>query len=187
MPIGTPFTNGQLQLSQQGADAYLTIDFDGNAPGALPETFIVFQNVQASSLTAHNLGGFAPNGAASPGITVSGTAGSDPLTGNSGDDLISGGGGNDFLFGSAGNDSLVGGDDIDWLSGETGNDILNGGAGADLMAGGLGSDTFYVDNAGDVIDEYDPFGTNIVYASVGYTLTAGAYITLLTTESIAGT
>ncbi|MFD2058805.1 hypothetical protein ACFSQT_38745 [Mesorhizobium calcicola] len=39
------------------------------------------------------------------------------------------------------------------LTGNSGNNILNGGAGADHMIGAQGNDAYYVDNAGDVVNE----------------------------------
>ena len=47
----------------------------------------------------------------------------------------------------------LGGNDI--LHGANGDDWLNGGAGADRMRGYWGADTYYVDNIGDVIEDYD--------------------------------
>jgi Ca2+-binding RTX toxin-like protein len=55
------------------------------------------------------------------------------------------------------------------------------------MTGLAGNDVYYVDDAGDVVIEANGGGTDIVYASVGYTLNRGAYIELLTTASIAST
>ncbi|BAL24631.1 calcium-binding protein [Azoarcus sp. KH32C] len=54
---------------------------------------------------------------------------------------------------SDGNDYLVGNALDNQLDGSSGNDTLDGGAGADYMQGQGGEDTFYVDNAGDQIDE----------------------------------
>ncbi|MBK6659973.1 MAG: hypothetical protein IPG43_18300 [Proteobacteria bacterium] len=48
------------------------------------------------------------------------------------------------ISGNAGANHLAGGD---------GDDTLDGGAGADLMQGGPGNDVYFVDHAGDVIDE----------------------------------
>ena len=56
------------------------------------------------------------------------------------------------------------------LDGGAGNDSLNGYAGADTMAGGAGNDTYFVGDAGDVIVENLNEGTDIVYGTVGYTL-----------------
>lgn len=57
-----------------------------------------------------------------------------------------------------------------------GNDIINGGAGADTMAGGLGNDSYYIDNAGDVIQEAANGGNDTAYISVDYTLTANSQV-----------
>ncbi|MFB9984515.1 calcium-binding protein [Mesorhizobium kowhaii] len=43
------------------------------------------------------------------------------------------------------------------LTGNSGNNILNGGAGADHMIGAQGNDSYYVDNAGDVVNEGSMF------------------------------
>src|SRR5262249_39548167 len=47
-----------------------------------------------------------------------------------------------------------------------------GGAGADLMSGGAGNDTYFVDNAADAVIENVGQGTDAVFASVNYGLTA---------------
>jgi Ca2+-binding RTX toxin-like protein len=58
------------------------------------------------------------------------------------------------------------------LYGNAGNNLLNGAGGADIMLGGAGSDTYFVDNAGDVVFENANEGTDAVFASVDYALTA---------------
>ena len=42
--------------------------------------------------------------------------------------------------------------------GGAGNDTLNGGAGADTMNGGAGNDTYFVDNAGDIVERWRRHG-----------------------------
>jgi subtilisin-like proprotein convertase family protein len=56
------------------------------------------------------------------------------------------------------------------FAGGNGSDTLNGGAGADILIGGLGNDTYTVDDAADVVTEAAGAGTDLVNASVTYTL-----------------
>jgi Ca2+-binding RTX toxin-like protein len=172
----SPFSNGQLKVAQSGADTFISIDPDGFLPAFTNEAFIVLRNVSVSSLTPHNLGGYAPDGSTSPGITSSGSAEVDFLAGNSGDDSMSGAAGNDVLFASGGDDSLSGGDGDDELFGETGNDVLlddhlNGGRGADMMTGGLGNDIYDVDDTSDSVTELSGQGTDEIRTTLeSYTL-----------------
>ncbi|MBE2278539.1 MAG: calcium-binding protein, partial [Rhodobacteraceae bacterium] len=80
-----------------------------------------------------------------------------------GDDEILAGAGNDTLHGDAGNDTLYGGSD---------NDTLYGGTGDDTLHGGAGNDRYYVDSAGDVLDEAAAAGIDSVLTSINYTLGA---------------
>ncbi len=78
---------------------------------------------------------------------IDGGAANDTLFGLDGADILRGDDGDD------GNDELWGDVQGSFQRNEAGNDTLVGGAGADKMHGGNGSDVYYVDNAGDVVDE----------------------------------
>jgi Ca2+-binding RTX toxin-like protein len=81
--------------------------------------------------------------------------------------------------GGAGNDILIGNDVAN---------ILTGGLGTDVMTGGLGNDWYYVDRAADRVNEGAGQGTlDRVFASADYTLNAGAYVEILSTDWHAGT
>ena len=58
------------------------------------------------------------------------------------------------------------------LFGNTGNNLLDGGAGVDAMLGGAGNDVYFVDNTADAVIENPGEGTDAVFASVNYGLTA---------------
>lgn len=105
----------------------------------------------------------------------------DQITGWMGDDYIDGGRGNDQLYGNDGFDTIYGGDGADIIHGGAGEDIidggygndwLDGGSGADIMIGGVGSDTFYVDHAGDYVEDSGMAGSgnDLVIASVSFSL-----------------
>ncbi len=55
-------------------------------------------------------------------------------------------------------DTLTGDGNVNILYGNNGNDIIDGGADADQMYGGDGDDTYFVDDAGDQVNEFDPVG-----------------------------
>ncbi|WP_292039311.1 beta strand repeat-containing protein [Massilia sp. UBA6681] len=119
------------------------------------------------------------------------------ITGNSGNNALDGLAGNDTIHAGAGNDTVVGGegDDVlngeagdDQLRGDAGNDTLNGGLGNDSMRGGSGDDIYIVDSAGDLTLEEAGEGTDLVQASVSYTLAANVEnLTLTGSASINGT
>lgn len=93
------------------------------------------------------------------------------ITGGAGDNELSGLAGDDRLFGGIGEDTLLGGSGSDVLDGGVEADTLDGGIGADTMTGGLGSDTYFVDDAGDFVDEGEDEGANdTVISAISYTM-----------------
>ena len=77
--------------------------------------------------------------------------------------------------GNSGNNNISGGDLADTLSGLAGNDTLEGGLGADTMIGGAGNDVYFVDDAGDVVNETTGLPADIdrVESDVSFVLGAG--------------
>lgn len=76
---------------------------------------------------------------------------------------------NNAIAGNSGHNSLIGGAGDDILTGYAGNDILNGQLGSDKMSGGVGNDSYYIDTAGDVVDESaaGSDGVDKVFSSIG--------------------
>ncbi|AJE21032.1 Rhizobiocin/RTX toxin and hemolysin-type calcium binding protein [Azotobacter chroococcum NCIMB 8003] len=111
-------------------------------------------------------------------LTLTGSA-SINGTGNALDNLITGNGGSNVLSGLDGNDTLVG---------NAGNDTLDGGSGADSMSGGSGNDTYMVDDVGDQVIEGANQGTDLVLASIDYSLTANVEnLTMTGSADLSGT
>lgn len=66
------------------------------------------------------------------------------------------------------------------IYGQGGNDTIDGGLGSDWLAGGAGNDVYIVESAGDVVVENAGEGTDIVEASISYTLGANVEKLVLT-------
>ncbi len=74
------------------------------------------------------------------------------------------------------------------ITGNNEANILDGGAGADILAGGWGNDIYYVDNTNDLVEENANWGTDSVYASANYVLSANVEnLTLTGNAAINGT
>ncbi|MEA3001238.1 MAG: hypothetical protein QOH81_26, partial [Sphingomonadales bacterium] len=149
-PAGNAFASGHLKLVQSGADAVLQIDADGpGGPNGLVD-LVRFQNSDAASFTAYNLGGYYADGSSPGGSTILGTPGNDVLWGTYGDDLIQAQAGFDEVHGGAGNDRIEGGADRDLLDGQYGDDLLLGGGASDTLSDWSGgNDRLYGEDGND--------------------------------------
>lgn len=99
----------------------------------------------------------------------------DRMFGEEGNDKLYGGYDNDRMDGGLGADSLFGEQGLDTLIGGAGNDYLDGGIENDSMSGGAGNDTYFVDSAGDKINDLGlttDVDTVLLLQTVSYALPA---------------
>src|SRR5262245_38769874 len=65
------------------------------------------------------------------------------------------------------------------LNGNAGNNLLDGRGGADVMSGGAGNDTYFVDDAGDQVIEGAGQGTDAVFSTAHFVLSANVETLML--------
>ena len=147
-----PFGTGHLRFVQSGADTLFQIDTSGPSGGTAYETFMILNNVTASTITSEQIGGYNPDGSPVAGSTIVGNelggplpggVGADNISGMGGDDVIEAGDGNDIVDGGDGDDDLHGSYGDDTLDGANHNDDIYGGAGNDILRGGAGDDYLF--------------------------------------------
>ncbi|MFY0680730.1 MAG: tandem-95 repeat protein [Thalassovita sp.] len=163
--VSNPFGSGFLRMIQDGTDAVLQIDANGNGDGFV--NLITFENVDAGDLTdqhflidlatsqGYNPDGSGVFGSILSGNSVAGTFGDDTITGTAAGDLLNGANGADVIEGGAGDDTIDGG---------FGNDVLTGGTGADTFDFAQGS-------GDDIINDFD-LGTDVLSLSGGQTISS---------------
>ncbi len=99
-----PFATGYLRLLQDGNDTLVQVS--PNADGSFV-TYMTLRNVVATSLTAYNFAGLAPNGAPLTFNRIETTPASEFVDGTGGPDLFIGSAGQDNLRGGGGYDRLI--------------------------------------------------------------------------------
>ena len=157
-----PFASGHFRLVQSGADTILQFNSGASYGSGIFRNIVVLNNVAVNSLTAANLGGFAPDGYIPATATyITGTADADGLVGTQRADVIHGGAGGDTILSSYGSDYLFGEDGNDYLDGGDGDDTITGGEGDDILIGLTGNDTLRGDNGDDDLNAGK--GNDILY------------------------
>lgn len=164
----TGTTGNDTLTGGDGDDTYI-IDDSGDV--------IVEQDGEGTDNVQVNFSGYTLS-ANVENLTLMGTVAA--VTGNALDNTMDGNGSNNTMSGMDGNDRINGQGGNDTIDGGNGDDIIDGGAGTDSMVGGAGNDSFYVDVATDVIAEASLGGTDTVYASVSYTISANIESLVLT-------
>jgi len=83
-------------------------------------------------------------------------------------------------------ENAVGGSGTDQITGNAANNTLDGNAGADAMFGGAGNDVYFVDNAGDMAIENANEGTDTVFSTANFRLSANVENLVLQGNALQG-
>jgi Ca2+-binding RTX toxin-like protein len=92
----------------------------------------------------------------------------------------------EYLVLQAGAMQGYGNDLTNVINGTAGDNLLDGGTGADTMYGGNGNDAYFVDNMGDLVIESANQGSDTVYASLDYRLSANVEYLVLQASAMQG-
>jgi serralysin len=160
------------------------------AQGIAPVPLANYNANMAALLANPVVGRLTDNFGIAYGVTIEnaiGGSGADTIIGNEVANVLTGNAGDDVLTGAAGDDTLNGGIGNDTMDGGIGNDTMDGGIGNDTMKGGVGNDLYFVDAAGDSVEEKAGEGTDTVSSSISYTLGAEMENLILTGTALSGT
>lgn len=163
-----------VDIAYAWGNTFLSVDRDGAGSQYQLELVAEFKGRVTAAELMGALTLVGQSEVSTPLNILVGTNSSEQLVGLSEADAITGLAGDDLLFGRGGDDTLVG---------DEGNDRLDGGMGADAMNGGTGDDRYVVDSASDTVAETLDGGTDKVFASVNYSLSANVESLTLTGAS----
>ncbi len=167
---GLPGTEVQVWTMQDGGQAVLYADLNGNASVDALDLRVAFGGAVVLTRAAFGPGSFETLQLSPGNDLFVATPFDDLIFGNGGNDHIDGGDGIDVVTTGDGNDTLLGGAGRDQLAAGNGDNVVDGGDGADyilfdgdaasrtLASGGTGSDGFvlYGAGAGAVVTDFQP-------------------------------